>query len=167
MQFRKSNEADVNSIMDIIKQAQDYLGEQGIDQWQDNYPNSEIINNDINNKNSYVLLKDNTVVGTVAVVFDRDKSYEKIYEGKWLSDDEYAAIHRIAIGSESKGLGLASVILENIEEICFSRGIHSIKVDTHEENLSMQKFLMKNGFQYCGIVYLDDKIKRIAFEKMI
>lgn len=167
MQFRKAAEEDVSSIMDIIGQAQEYLREQGIDQWQDNYPNSETIKNDINNNDGYVLLKDNIIVGTVAAVFGREKSYKKIYDGKWLSDDKYAAIHRIAVSSKFKGLGLASIILENIEEICLSRGIRDIKIDTHEENLSMQKLLKKNGFQYCGIIYLEDNSKRIALEKIL
>ncbi len=39
MEFRKAIESDIESIMKIIKQAQNYLREQGIDQWQNNYPN--------------------------------------------------------------------------------------------------------------------------------
>lgn len=167
MEFRKALEEDINSIMKIINQAQDYFREQGINQWQNNYPNFETIKNDINNSNSYVLLKDNTVVGTAAVIFDGDNNYDVIYEGRWLSDDKYAAIHRIAVDSNFKGLGLASIILKHVEKMCFDMGVHSIKVDTHEENVSMQKFLNKNGFQYCGIIYLADKSKRIAFEKIL
>jgi RimJ/RimL family protein N-acetyltransferase len=58
-------------------------------------------------------------------------------------------------------------MLEQIEEICLERGVHSIKVDTHEENLSMQKLLEKNGFAYCGVIYLEDHSKRIGFEKIL
>ena len=49
MEFRKSTKNDVPKIMNIVKQAQNYFKEQGIDQWQNNYPNDEVINNDINN----------------------------------------------------------------------------------------------------------------------
>lgn len=38
MQFRKSVETDINNIMNIVKQAQAYFKQQGINQWQDNYP---------------------------------------------------------------------------------------------------------------------------------
>ena len=55
--------------MKILKQAQNYLREQGIDQWQNNYPNKWVIKKDIDNNNSYVLLKDNIIIGTVAVIF--------------------------------------------------------------------------------------------------
>ena len=45
------------------------------------------------------------------------------------------------------------------------------KTDTHENNEPMKKFLEKNGFSYCGVIYLDKEPdvgeKRIAYEKII
>lgn len=167
MDFRKAVESDIESIMNIIKKAQAYFKEQGIDQWQNNYPNFEIIRNDIANKNGFVLLKDGNVVGTVAVSFDGDKNYESIYDGEWLDNNEYAVIHRIAVEPDYKGLGLSSIIIKNIEELCLNKCVYSIRVDTHKDNLSMQKLLQKNGFKHCGIIYLEDKSERIAFEKLL
>ncbi|NRY64043.1 GNAT family N-acetyltransferase [Clostridium beijerinckii] len=167
MEFRKAVETDINYIMRIIKQAQDYFKEQGINQWQNNYPNPETIRNDIANKHSYILLKDNNIVATAAVSFDGEKTYDSIYEGEWITNNQYAVIHRIAVDNTYKGLGLSSEIIKNVEELCLNKGIHSIKVDTHEENISMQKLLKKNKFQYCGIIYLEDGNKRIAFERII
>ena len=43
MEFRKSTKSDITKIMDIVKQAQAYFKEQNIDQWQNNYPNEEVI----------------------------------------------------------------------------------------------------------------------------
>jgi predicted GNAT family N-acyltransferase len=167
MEFRRAVEADICSIMNIIRQAQAYFREHGINQWQDNYPNPEIIKNDIDNKNGYVLLKDNIIIGTAAVSFDGEKNYDSIYNGKWLSSGKYAVIHRIAIENSFKGSGLSSELLKNIEKMCLNKDVHSIKVDTHKENISMQKFLQKNGFQYCGTIYLEDGNPRIAFEKIL
>jgi len=167
VEFRRAVKTDINNIMNIIKQAQAYFKEQGINQWQDNYPNNETISHDIDDKNSYVLIKDNNIVATAAVSFDGEKTYEAIYEGEWISGNEYAVIHRIAVDSTYKGLGLSSQIIKNVEQLCLNKGIYSIKVDTHEENISMQKLLEKNKFKYCGIIYLEDRSKRIAFEKIL
>ena len=167
MEFHKAIEEDINSIMNIIRQAQDYFKEQGINQWQDNYPNFESVKNDIKNKNGYILLKDNIIVGTVAVSFDGEKNYKNIYGGKWFSSGAYAVIHRIAIDASNKGLGLSSIIIKNIEKICLNMGVHSIKIDTHKENISMQKMLSKNGFIYCGLIYLENSSERMAFEKLL
>lgn len=166
MEFRKAVEADIDGIMNIIRQAQAYFKEHGINQWQNNYPNAEIISNDIKNKNSYILLMNHSIVATAVVSFDGEKTYDCIYEGQWISNNKYAVIHRIAVDNNYKGSGLASQIVRNIEQLCVDKGIYSIKIDTHEENLSMQKLLKKNKFQYCGIIYLEDGSKRIAFEKI-
>ena len=167
MEFRKATPADANSILNIIKQAQEALKSQGIDQWQNNYPNIDTVLSDIANENGYVLLKDGVVVGTVAVSFDGEKTYEAIYEGQWLSDIDFAVVHRIAVDDSYKGAGLASEIFKNIEKLCQSKGVFSIKVDTHKQNVSMQRVLQKNGFVYCGIIYTADKAERVAFEKMV
>jgi len=167
MEFKKSVEADVDSIMKIIKQAQDYFKEKWINQWQNNYPNVEVISNDVAEKNSYVLLQNKEVVATAVVSFNGERTYESIYEGEWISNKEYAVVHRIAVDNNHKGLGLSSQIIKNVEELCIEKGVSSIKVDTHERNLSMQKLLRKNKFEYCGIIYLEDNSPRIAFEKIL
>ncbi|MBE5966261.1 MAG: GNAT family N-acetyltransferase [Lachnospiraceae bacterium] len=167
MEFRKATTADADGILKIIRQAQAYLKSRGIDQWQNNYPNLETIQKDIREQIGYVLVKDSLLLGTAAVSFDGESTYDRIYEGEWKSIWPYGVVHRIAVHEEYKGQGLSSVMLERVEEICLEKGVHSIKVDTHEENLSMQKLLEKNGFAYCGVIYLEDHSKRIAFEKIL
>lgn len=167
MKFRKSVKKDIDSIMRIIKQAQEYFKEQGIDQWQNDYPNKNTINDDIKNGESYALEKDGCLVATAMITFKGEKSYSSIYGGEWLNNNEYAAIHRIAVDNTYKGLDISSQIIKNIENLCLQRNICSIKIDTHEDNLPMQKVLKKNKFKYCGIIYLDDNSKRIAFEKVL
>ncbi|WP_042272339.1 GNAT family N-acetyltransferase [[Clostridium] dakarense] len=167
MRFRKSVKKDIDSIMKIINQAQEYFKEQGVDQWQNGYPNKNTINDDIKNEESYVLEKDGCVVATSMITFKGEKSYDSICDGEWLSNKEYATIHRVAVDNNYKGLGLSSQIIKNIESLCLQNNTYSIKVDTHEDNLSMQKLLKKNEFKYCGIIYLEDNSKRIAFEKVL
>ena len=43
----------------------------------------------------------------------------------------------------------------------------SIRMDTHDDNLSMQRFLIKYGFEYCGTIYLENKETRRAYEKIL
>ena len=56
MKLRKSTQSDINSIMKIIGQAQEYFKKNNIDQWQNDYPNYETIKNDIDKEESYVCL---------------------------------------------------------------------------------------------------------------
>jgi len=167
MTFRNAEISDIDKIMNIIKQAQQYLKDKGVDQWQDNYPNFDVIKDDIEKRKGYVLETDGKVVATVAVSYNDEKTYEKIYDGKWITESDYAVIHRIAVDNNYKGKRLSSLIISEIEKMCLKRNIHSIKIDTHKQNESMKKMLNNNGFKYCGIIYLENGSERVAYEKVI
>ena len=158
---------DIERVMEIIKQAQQYFKEKGINQWQNGYPNAKVIENDIKNGHSFVLIKNNEIVGTIAISFEGEATYNKIFEGAWKSNDNYAVIHRIAVDHELKGIGLSSEMIKQTELMCNKKSVGSIKVDTHEVNQAMQRSLIKNGFDYCGVIYLADGSKRVAFEKCL
>ncbi|MGN0335221.1 MAG: GNAT family N-acetyltransferase [Lachnospiraceae bacterium] len=168
MKFRKTKAEDIPGIMRIIHQAQEYMKEQGIDQWQDGYPNEESFEYDIAHDYSYVMEENGKIIGTMAVIFDGEPTYDQIYEGAWKTTGRpYAAVHRVAVDAECKGRGIAGAMLKEVEKLCRERGVYSIKNDTHRDNLSMQRMQAKNGFEYCGIIYLEDGAERIASEKVL
>ena len=182
MNFRKSTFNDVDRILEIIERAKIELRKLGLDQWQNGYPDRKVIENDVKLGISYVLediekneneLKSENftkILGTIVLSPEKEEPYSKI-EGKWISDDDYIVIHRLAVNSEIKNKGVATKILEFSEKECIKNKILSIKTDTHESNEPMKKFLEKNGFSYCGVIYLDREPdvgeKRIAYEKII
>ena len=98
MEIRLANIEDIDDIMLVINDARSYLKHQGLLQWnlKDGYPTIETIRKDIIDKNSYVLTNDNTIIGTMTIIIGDDENYNNI-NGKWLSNAEYAQIHRVAI----------------------------------------------------------------------
>lgn len=168
MKFRKSEKKDINIIMEIINEAKDYFKNNRIDQWQNDYPNEKIILNDINNSESYVLCDENEkIIASCVISFREEKSYNIIEKGKWKSSLPYAVIHRIAIKSNLKGMGISNNLIKETEKMCLKRNIRSIRIDTQKDNKSMQKFIIKNNFEYCGIIYISDGSERLAYEKLL
>jgi RimJ/RimL family protein N-acetyltransferase len=167
MHIRHSNKNDIPQIMQIINQAQESFKLAGINQWQNNYPNETSIQKDIELGESYVVLINANIIGTFALSFRIESTYDTIYDGKWLSNEEYAVIHRIAIANDYKGKGVSTLVFREVEKWCLEKNIHSIKIDTHHDNQSMRKLLEKNGFSYCGIIYLLDGNMRLAYEKVL
>ena len=166
--FRKAEETDLDIIMEMVDMAKEYFRVQKIPQWQDGYPNRDSFICDWERGCSYVLEENGKVVGTMAVYFDGDSNYNKIYKGSWLSEGlSYAAIHRVVVAAEQKGRGLAGKMVEEVVKMCFERNIFSIKNDTHRLNFSMQEMLRKNGFVRCGIIYLENGEERIGFERLL
>lgn len=169
MTLRKSTRLDLPDIMAIISHAQESLRLQNIDQWQNQYPNEDTILNDMKQENSYVFVDDSNqkVVATVALSFDGEETYNQIYQGKWILDEPYGVIHRIAVHKEYLGSGVAAKLIHQIQDIARKQGVHSLRIDTHKDNVPMQKLLNKLAFTQCGIIYLKDGSERLAYEKGI
>ena len=167
MIFRHSKINDLPTIMSIINEAKVYFKSSGIDQWQGEYPQEDIIKEDIDNNVSYVLEVNNQVSAIASIIFGVEETYNEIFNGEWLSNGAYATIHRIAVKNNCKGMGLSNFLIQHVERLCNERNIKSIKVDTHKNNLVMNKLLLKSGFKYCGIIFLTDGNERLAYEKLI
>ena len=165
LRFREANLNDLNQIMEIIYDAQQYLKSQDIDQWQNGYPNSETIKDDIKARNSYVMTYQGKVIAYTALIFGEDETYINIYDGQWLNNNKYAVIHRMAVAKDHKGNEVAVKVLEAAEKLCKMKNVSSIRIDTHEDNISMQRLIEKYDFDYCGIIFTSDDAKRLAYQK--
>lgn len=49
MKLKKATLADLDTIIDILKDGSNQLAESGVDQWQGDYPSRDQITSDINN----------------------------------------------------------------------------------------------------------------------
>jgi len=171
MNFRKSTYTDIDAMMDIVNDAKSLLKSQNIDQWQSGYPNRPLLEQDVKNGIGYVLCDDNKVVGMCAITFGKDESYQEI-EGKWKTEGHnYAVVHRMAVASDYHGRSLGVQMYHEAEKLAKKQKNQSIRADTHQENLAMQKTMQKCGFKPCGIIYLkggeEDGHPRLAMEKIL
>lgn len=72
MEIRMAYPNEINRIMEIIQDGKDSLAAAGVDQWQDGYPDQEIIFEDILESRGYVAVENQEVV-----------AYASLYNGKW------------------------------------------------------------------------------------
>lgn len=163
--LRIATEQDIPMIWPIIQQAILRRKNDGSNQWQDGYPNSETITNDIKKKVGFVGVKNHEIIAYVAIDSAIEPAYEEI-EGKWLSDLPYVVIHRVAVSENQLGQGIATKIFYEVEKIALDQNIKSLKVDTNYDNVGMLKILEKINYTYCGEVYFRGSPRR-AFEKLL
>ncbi len=164
--FRPATLDDIPAMLVVVADAQRSLKEQGVDQWQDGYPNETVLAKDIAAGGAYVLLRDELLIATMALLPGPDPTYQVI-DGCWLTQGPYQVIHRLAVHSRFKGAGVAARMLQEAEIRCQRAGIPALRVDTHHDNRPMRRFLEKSGFTACGDIRLEDGSPRIAFEKVL
>lgn len=163
--LRRAEISDQEKIWEILQQAVQRRKNDCSNQWQDGYPNSETAIIDIQNKVGFVFEKDNEIAGYAAIIFDVEPAYENI-EGKWLSEGEYAVIHRVAVSERFLGQGIATELFLKIEDFVRSKQVVSIKVDTNFDNVQMLKILDRLQYSYCGEVHFRGSPRK-AFEKIL
>ena len=122
----------------------------------------------IKNDEFYIVKENEETIGFFAMIFGIDITYNVI-KGKWINNDEYVTIHKIA--SKYYRRHIASFILSYVEQTIANKGIKNIRIDTHIDNVSMNAFLLKNGFVKCGTISItcnfEDKYSlRIAYQKV-
>ena len=160
MYIRKTVPQDIKEIEQIYKNAKEYMRENGNpSQWKSDYPNAESATNDMNDGIGYVCVDGEEVVAVFAFSVGIEPTYNVIYDGEWLNSRPYAYIHRIAVKKHGKG------IVDFCFSECFSK-FQNLKIDTHEDNIPMQRVLSRNGFKLCGKILLENGEPRLAYQKI-
>lgn len=150
--FRLSTIEDVPEIGVIVNQAKKYLKEQGSPQWQNGHePHAAVIREDIKKKASYVLTLNGEIVGTVALIAEKDTIYEAI-DGKWQGNGPYVSLHHVAVSQNYRGKGLGKTLLASAIQQAQLLGFEDIRIDTYPANQPMLTLINKLGFVYCGMI---------------
>lgn len=159
--IRKATFADLPALMTIYDHARAYMRENGnMEQWDGGYPQITVIEEDISLGRCYICMDGLDIAGVFCFFKGNDPTYAAIYDGAWLNDQPYGVIHRIAVVKH--GVGVASFCFDYAYAAC-----GNVRIDTHRDNIPMQNALRKNGFAYCGIIYLPNGDERIAYQKCL
>jgi len=168
---RPMTEADLPEVLEISREAQAFLHEQGADQWQDAYPNEAAFLADMDRGEAYVLACGGRVLAFFSLSGRPEKAYDAITDGKWSDDLPYCVLHRAAVAAAYRGTGLADRLVAEAEALTRSMGRKRLRVDTHKKNKPMQRLLARHGFRYRGnvavVVGEGHDTRRLAYEKRL
>ena len=153
---RAAKEQDLPHILTIYNVARRYMRAHGnTAQWVNGYPSEELLRQDLAAGQLYVLEDGGGVYAVFAFILGEDPTYRRI-QGAWRDDSPYGTIHRIASDGTAKGIARTA--------FDFAAGkIDYLRIDTHENNQSMQAAILKYGFQKCGVVQVRNGA-RLAFD---
>lgn len=153
--IRLATENDLEGILAIYDRARAFMRSTGnMHQWNNNYPNAEVLLEDISLSRLFVFEEDEELLGVFVYFVGADPTYKHI-DGAWLSTEPYGVIHRIANGGKLKGM---------VKSVVDFADTKHLRIDTHEDNTVMQHVLEKLGFKHCGTIYLENGDPRLAYE---
>jgi hypothetical protein len=149
---------DMPEILDIYARARKFMAEHGNpNQWPESYPPEKDLREDIDRGCLYIC-QGEKIEGVFKFITTPDPTYGKII-GAWLQDGSYGTLHRVA------SAGNIPHIFDAVVSWASGR-CPVLRADTHRDNTVMQAALDRNGFKYCGIIFLDDGDERLAYERI-
>lgn len=169
--LRLARQTDMSDILRITNDAVKFLAQNGVDQWQDGYPNEVVFLEDIAKNQLYVYEVNNQIIGMTVIQTLPELTYYTI-DGEWLTQDEaYAVVHRCGVIASQRGRSYGKQLFMAIEKhVKDTLMLNSIRIDTHEDNKVMQNLLCTLQYTYCGIIDLNKPMvnpTRLAYEKVL
>ena len=154
MTIRLAKLQDINRIIEITNACANHMIAQNIFQWNEQYPNKQIFNQDVLNECLFVIEIKDVVIGCLCISSEMDEVYKNV---KWLTKNEKNIyLHRLAVHPNFQGKGYAISFMNYAEQFALKSGYESIRLDTFSGNPKNNKFYKLQGYT---------KLEKIFFRK--
>lgn len=162
IKLRKGRPEDLEEIAELFYSAIENMNNNGIPQWDEIYPNKEVLSEDISKGQLYVCESEGKIV-SVGVINEYGEKYE---EGNWrYKDSNFAVIHRLCVHPNYQGKGLGGRTEELISVQAKNFGYTSLRIDAFSLNPYALKMYDRLGYKKVGevkyrkgIFYLMEKL---------
>lgn len=148
IEYRMAELKDLKEIWKLVQNAVNTMIQQNILQWDEIYPNEEVLRQDIEKKQLYVGIYDKQV----AVLYVINQEYEEEYKnGNWKYEDKsFCVIHRLCVNPIFQNRGIGRTTMQYIEKEVSSMGFQAIRLDAFTGNPFALKLYDNLGYSRVG-----------------
>lgn len=148
LEYRLGTMADLKEVCTVVKSAIVHMDQQNIFQWDDIYPNEEVLQQDIENQQLFVGIINNQIAVIYVLNQECDAEYKN---GKWkYMNASYCVLHRLCVNPVFQNQGIGKLTMEHIEREVFLLGIQSIRLDAFTGNPYALKLYNKLHYNTVG-----------------
>ncbi|AKG35993.1 GNAT family N-acetyltransferase [Paenibacillus durus] len=148
--IRQGRIEELEQIMALIAECVRVMQEGGSDQWDESYPNAEIITEDIERGTLYVYEEAGAPAGILVLDENQAEQYKEI---KWVqTEGPNLIMHRLAVHPRVQGKGIARRLIACAENFAVERGYKSIRMDTYAKNTKALELYRRLGYEVRGEV---------------
>tara|TARA_B100000768_G_C11283255_1_gene380031 strand:+ start:75 stop:578 length:504 start_codon:yes stop_codon:yes gene_type:complete len=144
MTIRLAKDDDIKRVVEITNACANHMISKNIFQWDENYPNKEVFDQDITDNTLYIIENMSKILGCICISIKIDDVYKNV---NWLTpNNKNVFLHRLAIHPDFQGQGLALKLMEYAEEYTIKKEYKSIRLDTFSGNPKNNKFYNLQGY---------------------
>lgn len=146
---RRAEPEDLPAVLALFAGAVERMCSQGIDQWDELYPDREILRADIEKREMFLLTENGAPVSAVVVNGEQAPEYREVpwsIRGK----GEPAVLHRLCVSASAQGRGLGRRTLLAAEKAAASLGFGYIRLDAFPKNPGAIRLYESSGYRLAG-----------------
>ncbi len=140
---------DLFQTLEVLEEVKQYMLSQGIDQWDEFYPNEDIISNDIQKKQAYIYTENEQILAYMVLNEEYDIEYDNL---NWSTPTPFIVIHRLFVKPTAQGKGISSQMIQYAEAYAKTNKYASIRFDAYSLNNTANAVYLKKGYTLVGIV---------------
>ncbi len=162
--FEKATAADLDAIMRNVEDAK----HRGTCDWDDEYPDREIIAADIASGGTYVLRGDEGVAASICMHAKDEETHElESAPGiAWTATDAPCGLSRLCVRPELQNAGLGRRMMQSVMAEAKARGLTGIRLLASVDNPAANSLYIRLGCNRLGETRLYDW-PFIAYEKLL
>lgn len=162
--IKAASPGDVAEIMGLIRSVSESMSDDGIDQWDDIYPDSDTIEQDISQGALFAYFSDGKIAAIMVLNESFDPSYDTVDWSPRIKRPRF--VHRLCVSPMFRKKGIAKTLMEYAEKEAIGNGFDSIRLDAYSKNPAAVKLYQNLGYRMAGEVDLR-KGRFFCFEKVI
>jgi GNAT superfamily N-acetyltransferase len=135
----------------IIKDVISSMRKQGIDQWDELYPNKTVIMKDIFLNQAVGYFDGDKLLAYMALNDEYAPEYDSI---KWNTTGSALIVHRLSVISAKQGNGIARNMMLYAEQYAMKNKYCSLRLDAFVNNSFANRLYMNMGYDKPGIIEL-------------
>lgn len=155
--IRLAKKPEISAILKLTAACAQNMADQGIHQWNEDYPSREAFENDIDRGELYVLQEGQNIVGTIVISNFMDPEYTAV---PWTTTDQNNLyIHRLAVHPEHQSKGYGKLLMDYAEEHARNQNSNAVRLDTFSKNGRNISFYKNRGYREVGSIFFPKQSK--------
>lgn len=147
--IRKAVHEDVLQAIQVLEEVKAHMLNEGIDQWDDEYPNIKVLTEDTEKGEGFVYEEEGKVLAYMALNELCDEEYNDL---NWKTPTPFIVIHRLFVKPAAQGKGISSKMIRYAEEFTKENKYKSIRFDAFSLNDTANIVYLKKGYELVGKV---------------
>jgi len=160
--FRKAIFDEEQAILSLYNEVKEKGKVDGTSDWDDDYPNKEILKDDLDNHRIFVLIDGNEIIAAISI-FEEDE--QNIQSLDW-AKVKACFLVRLCVSPKYQSKGIGEKMMRNINGYAKDKGFKATHHLAAKVNTAANRLYKRMGYRDLGLIHLYDT-DFIAYEMLL